>query len=102
MNDQWLVLVESNTTGSGRLFCASARRLGLRPVLLARDPARYPYLATDDIDAVAVDTASVAAVCAAAGRLGGRVAGGTSSPGALIRPAREAARTPGRAPPGPA
>ncbi|HKA67760.1 MAG TPA: ATP-grasp domain-containing protein [Actinomycetes bacterium] len=101
MNDQWLVLVESNTTGSGRLFCASARRLGLRPVLLARDPARYPYLATDDIDAVAVDTASVAAVCAAAGRLGGRVAGVTSSSEYFIGTASEAARTLGRPHPDP-
>ena len=92
MSDEWLVLVESNTTGSGRLFCACARRLGLRPVLLARDPARYPYVAADSIDARVVDTASVDAVRTAAGRLGSRVAGITSSSEYFIGTASEAAR----------
>jgi biotin carboxylase len=92
MSDEWLVLVESNTTGSGRLFCASARRLGLRPVLLARDPARYPYVAADGIDAREVDTASVDAVRGVAGRLGGQVAGVTSSSEYYIGAASEVAR----------
>ena len=47
MTGGWLALVESNTTGSGRLFCSCARRLGLRPVLIARDPDRYPYVRAD-------------------------------------------------------
>ena len=50
MTEPLLVLVESNTTGSGRLFCAAARRLGLRPVVLARDPGRYPYLIEDRVE----------------------------------------------------
>src|SRR5260370_592404 len=53
MTGPWLVLVESNTTGSGRAFCARARDLGLRPVLLARDPGRYPYAARDGVGAAA-------------------------------------------------
>ena len=101
MSGEWLVLVESNTTGSGRLFCASARRLGLRPVLLARDPARYPYIAADGVDAQVVDTASVDAVHAAAGRLGGRVAGVTSSSEYFIGTAAEVARAFGRPHPDP-
>lgn len=35
-----LVLVESNTTGTGRMFAAAARRLGLTPVLLAAEPVQ--------------------------------------------------------------
>ena len=62
----WFVLVESNTTGSGRLFCARAREFGLTPVVLARDPQRYPYLATDRIDTRGVDTTDPAAVREAA------------------------------------
>ncbi|MFL6130020.1 MAG: ATP-grasp domain-containing protein [Mycobacteriales bacterium] len=73
------VLVESNTTGSGRLFCRAAVRAGLRPVLLARDPDRYPYVRADGIDARVVHTGSVAAVLAACAELPGPVAGVTSS-----------------------
>ena len=39
----WLVLVESNTTGTGRLFATAGRAMGLRPVLLTADPGRYAY-----------------------------------------------------------
>jgi argininosuccinate lyase len=79
--DGWFVLVESNTTGSGRLFCSCARRLGLRPVLLARDPGRYPYVALDGIDARVVDTTDLAAIRSACAALGAaaRIAGVTSS-----------------------
>ncbi len=88
----WFVLVESNTTGSGRLFCAAARQLGLRPVLLARDPERYPYLAADAIDSRLVDTADPAAVLAACAALGGVVSGVTSSSEYFVASAGEAAR----------
>lgn len=47
-----VVLVESNTSGTGRLFAAAARRLGCEPVLLAEDPARYPYAAEDGVTVV--------------------------------------------------
>jgi biotin carboxylase len=92
MTAGWLVLVESNTTGSGRLFCTAARQLGLRPVLLARDPGRYPYAAADGIDTRVTDTADVTAVLAACARLGGPVAGVTSSSEYSIAVAAEAAR----------
>jgi len=97
MTGAWLVLVESNTTGSGRLFCSCARRLGLRPVLIARDPARYPYVAADGIDHRVADTSSAAGVldaCAGlgdgAGR-GGPIAGVTSSSEYFIATAAEVA-----------
>jgi len=89
----WLALVESNTTGSGRLFCSVARRLGLRPVLIARDPDRYPYVRADEIDSVVADTAAADAVLVACGRLGGPIAGVTSSSEYFIAVAGEAARS---------
>ncbi|MEU3571754.1 ATP-grasp domain-containing protein [Kitasatospora sp. NPDC036755] len=76
-----LVLVESNTTGTGRRFCAAARRRGLHPVILARDPARYPYIVEDGITAVALDTGDKEAVLAECRRLATEagLAGVTSS-----------------------
>jgi len=74
-----LLLLESNTTGSGRLFCVAARRLGLRPVVLARDPARYPYLAEDRIETRRVDTGDPPAVRRAAAALADQLVGVTSS-----------------------
>ncbi|GLZ41098.1 ATP-grasp domain-containing protein [Actinokineospora sp. NBRC 105648] len=89
MSTEVLVLLESNTTGTGRLFCASARARGLRPVVLTRDPARYPYLAEDDIDHVVVDTNDAVAVRAA---LPDHVRGVTSSSELFIGPAASIAR----------
>lgn len=65
MTGPWFVLVESNTTGTGRDFAEAARRHGLRPVLLARSPARYPYAAELGLDTRELDTGSAAAVTAA-------------------------------------
>jgi S-sulfo-L-cysteine synthase (3-phospho-L-serine-dependent) len=93
MSDAWLVLVESNTTGSGRLFCECARRLGLRPVLIAKDPARYPYVAADRVEHRVADTGSAAAVLAACHDLDGPIAGATSSSEYFIATAAEAARS---------
>jgi len=99
---EWLVLVESNTTGSGRLFCHAAGRLGLRPVLFARDPGRYPYVAADAVDHRVVDTADLDAVRSAALGLDGRIAGVTSSSEYFIATAAEVARSFGRPHPDPA
>jgi biotin carboxylase len=96
-----LVLVESNTTGSGRLFCAAARRLGLRPVLLSRDPDRYPYVAADSIEHRIVDTTDARAVLEAVRALDGPVAGVTSSSEYSIGIAAALARELGRPHPDP-
>ena len=96
------VLVESNTTGSGRLFCAVARELGMRPVVLARDPHRYPYLAADGIDCQVLDTGSVAAVLDGCARLAEPVAAVTSSSEYFTATASEAARALGLPHPDPA
>ena len=60
----WFALVESNTSGTGRLLARAVRAAGYRPVLLAADPGRYPYAAADEIDCVHVDTLDCAAVLA--------------------------------------
>lgn len=54
-----LLLVESNTSGTGRLFARAARDLGLEPVLIARQPGRYPYVAEDGVRALEADTADL-------------------------------------------
>jgi biotin carboxylase len=95
MADEWLVLLESNTTGSGRLFCATARQMGLRPILLSRDPGRYPYVETDRIDNIAVDTGDLDTVGAVCAGLGGRIAGVTSSSEYFIAKAAVLARSAG-------
>src|SRR5689334_17423440 len=74
-----LVLVESNTTGTGRLFPRAARELGLHPVLLAADPDRYGSLG--GAETVRADTGSVDAVIDACRSIGRdrRVVGVTTS-----------------------
>ncbi len=81
MNRPWLALVESNTTGSGRQFCVAARARGLRPVVLAAQPQRYPYLDEDGLDRLVLDTGEPGAVLDACRRLAHRdgLAGVTSS-----------------------
>ena len=52
----WLVLIESNTSGTGRLFVRKAIDCGLRPILLASDPARYPYTSEEKGEVLQIDT----------------------------------------------
>ncbi|WP_435973625.1 ATP-grasp domain-containing protein [Streptomyces sp. Qhu_M48] len=81
MSTPLLLLVESNTTGTGRQFAQRARGLGTEPVLLSADPARYPYAAEDGLRTVVVDTADDDALWAAVTALaaGAPVAGVLSS-----------------------
>lgn len=102
MTAPWLALVESNTTGTGRLFCAAARHLGLRPVVLTLTPERYPYLAMDGIDVRVTDTTDPTAVRAVAGELAGcGLAGITSSSEYFITIAASTARALGLPAPDP-
>jgi biotin carboxylase len=96
MSLRWLILVESNTTGSGRLFCAAAVRLGLRPVVFTRDPGRYPYLAEDGIATRMLDTGDRLALRRAAAELTGAaessgIAGVSSSSEYFVAAAAELA-----------
>jgi biotin carboxylase len=99
----WLVFIESNTTGTGRLFASTARECGYRPVVLAEKADRYPYLKTDVIDWVQCRTASMPAVRNSIDSLmpEGPVAGIFSSSEYFIEIASEMARLyslPGKAP----
>jgi argininosuccinate lyase len=58
----WVVFVESNTTGTGRLFASRAAARGYRPVILAEDPNRYLYIKQDRLPRVACATASIPAL----------------------------------------
>jgi biotin carboxylase len=42
---QSLLFIESNTSGTGRLFVHTARELGYAPVLITAKPEKYAYLA---------------------------------------------------------
>ncbi|MEU8874113.1 pyridoxal-phosphate dependent enzyme [Streptomyces javensis] len=75
-----LAFLESNTTGTGMLALRTATRLGLDPVLLARDPGRYALLGTTDHTTVACDTEDDMAVLAAVrGAAAGRTVAGTTT-----------------------
>lgn len=89
----WFGFLESNTTGTGREFCAAARARGLRPVLLTRDPARYPYVAQDGIDTRLLDTSDLPAVLEACTALAadGGLAGIASSSEYFVAAAAHAA-----------
>jgi len=89
-----LLLVESNTTGTGRHFAHCARDLGVEPVLVTAHPDRYPYVALDGLRVERADTADAAAVLATARRLAAAepVLGVTSSSEYYIATAAAAAR----------
>ena len=93
MNAPVLALVESNTTGSGREFCAAARARGVRPVLLTRDPGRYPYVAEDRVDTLDVDTSDDTAVLTACRGVGAALVGVISSSEYFLVAAATAAAT---------
>ncbi|MFL1381697.1 ATP-grasp domain-containing protein, partial [Nocardiopsis protaetiae] len=70
-----------------------ARDRGIEPVLLSRDPDRYPYVARDGVTAITVDTTDLAAVLRACRGLPGPVAGATSSSEYFVATAAAAARS---------
>lgn len=80
-----VVLLESNTTGTGRLFARAAASLGYEPVLLCADPGRYPYAAEDGLRVEVLDTTDEDAVLATARALD--PVGITSSSEYFIAPA---------------
>ncbi|MES0132891.1 acetyl-CoA carboxylase biotin carboxylase subunit family protein [Mesorhizobium sp. M0029] len=51
-----LILVEGDPTGNGLLYIQAAQGLGLHPITLSADPARYEYLAAAKYEAIRVDT----------------------------------------------
>ncbi len=51
-----VAFIESNTSGTGRLFARAAAQLGFKPVLLTSDPSRYKYAAEDNVETRLVQT----------------------------------------------
>ncbi|HWO23360.1 MAG TPA: ATP-grasp domain-containing protein [Kofleriaceae bacterium] len=102
-----LALVESNTSGTGRLFARAARARGLAPVLLTAEPGRYPFAAEDRLDVVLTDTRDDDAVIAACRALaagsdgGGGLRGVTTSSDYYVVTAAIAARALGLPGPSP-
>ena len=89
------LLVESNTTGTGRLFAAAARARGLHPVLLSTRPDRYPWVAEDGIDVAWANTADPEAIALVSSHLASRAPLGgilSSSEYFVAATARAAAR----------
>lgn len=60
-----LVMVESNTTGTGRRLCSAARARGLNPVLFTAHEHKYPWAQIDAVDLRIIDTSDADAVAAA-------------------------------------
>ncbi|HEV7588755.1 MAG TPA: ATP-grasp domain-containing protein [Longimicrobium sp.] len=54
MSARALLLVESNTSGTGRLFVRAAREMGFTPVLVTARPGAYAFLADEDAPEVLV------------------------------------------------
>jgi biotin carboxylase len=81
MMTPWLVLIESNTSGTGRLFARAAREQGVRPILLTDDPSRYSYVEQEQLDVLRINTVDEAALLDACTQLnsGDGVVGLTSS-----------------------
>ena len=102
MRTPWFVFIESNTSGTGRLFAGEAARQGLRPILLTDDPGRYNYVEVDRLDVLRVDTSNEAALLAACKKLASEadLAGVTSSSEYFILSAAKLAQKLGL--PGPA
>ncbi|HJT27207.1 MAG TPA: ATP-grasp domain-containing protein [Pyrinomonadaceae bacterium] len=76
-----LALIESNTSGTGRLFARVAAENGVQPVLLTADADRYPYVVQDQLEVFQVNTQDEAAILSACRRLSSErgIAGVTSS-----------------------
>ncbi|RNJ42617.1 hypothetical protein B5V01_16600 [Mesorhizobium erdmanii] len=65
-----LILLEGHPRGNGLLYVQAAQRLGLHPITLSTDPARYDYLAAEKLEAIRVDTDNLGALIRECSRLG--------------------------------
>ncbi|MQX98056.1 ATP-grasp domain-containing protein [Sinorhizobium medicae] len=69
MAQRVLILIEGSTKGSGLLYIQAAQRLGLHPITLATDPARYEYLWAEGLESIQVDTDDLEALIHVCSRL---------------------------------
>lgn len=91
-----VLFIESNTSGTGRLFVQTARGMGYRPILVTARPAKYAYLsqegAPEVIEAATGDEEALHALIAERFDGGADVAGITSSSEYFIATAAALAR----------
>lgn len=101
--NSWLAFVESNTSGTGRLFAQAAAQKGFRPILLSDNPARYSYVSQDGLDTLEVDTRDEWTLLDVCRRLapGAGLAGVTSSSEYFVSTAASIAHRLGLAGPSP-
>ncbi|MFQ6163881.1 ATP-grasp domain-containing protein [Sinorhizobium meliloti] len=64
-----VILLEGSRMGPGQLYVQAVKLLGLHPIVLSADPARYNYLATENIEAIRVDTDDLDALIRECSRL---------------------------------
>ncbi|WP_202364560.1 ATP-grasp domain-containing protein [Mesorhizobium sp. L-2-11] len=70
MTRRALILIEGHR-GIGLRYVQAARSLGLHPITLSADPARYDYLAAESIETIRVDTDNLDALIHECSRLAG-------------------------------
>ncbi|KWV60100.1 hypothetical protein AS026_02160 [Rhizobium altiplani] len=68
MRSRALIMIEGHRR-IGFLFIQAAQRLGLHPITLSADPARYDYLAAENLETVHVDTDNLDALIHECSRL---------------------------------
>lgn len=64
-----LILVEGHPRCTGLLYVQAAQRLGLHPIVLSANPARYDYIAAEGIETIRVDTRNLDALIRECSRL---------------------------------
>ncbi|MGZ4874993.1 MAG: ATP-binding protein, partial [Candidatus Angelobacter sp.] len=62
MKNSFIVFIESNTSGTGRLFVKAARECGYSPVMLVEKPERYSFLERDSVSYRRCNTSSNAEI----------------------------------------
>ncbi|MGO7335773.1 ATP-grasp domain-containing protein [Rhizobium leguminosarum] len=72
MKEPAILFIESNTSGTGRMFLQSASDLGFAPILLSAKPSRYEFGADDLTHAISCDTSSVEEILRTCERLAER------------------------------
>ena len=103
MNIPRFAFIESNTTGSGRLFARAAVGLGLKPMMVSAMPERYPYVEEDHLEVLRADTSDLHQLIAAIRErmAGQKVAGVMSSSDYFVAAAATVAAALGLAGPSP-
>ncbi|MER8596011.1 acetyl-CoA carboxylase biotin carboxylase subunit family protein [Mesorhizobium sp. M1182] len=69
MKTRALIMVEGHPRGNALLYAKAAKHLGLHPITLSADPARYGYLAAEKIESIHINTNNLDALIQECSRL---------------------------------